>query len=77
MIVAPRPPWARRVHLRSPRSGWAALYYAIAVLAPAIAAETGWRRDAVMGGYTLALFAQAAAALPAGAGRSTGSAGAW
>jgi MFS family permease len=45
---------------------WAALYYAIAVLAPAIEADTGWRRDAVMGGYTLALFAQAAAALPAG-----------
>lgn len=46
--------------------GWAALYFAISVLAPAIAADTGWRRDAVMGGFTLALLAQAAAALPAG-----------
>lgn len=67
MTVAPHPPWGVvRALAVTQILGWAALYYAIAVLAPAIAAETGWRRDAVMGGYTLALFAQAAAALPAG-----------
>jgi predicted MFS family arabinose efflux permease len=46
--------------------GWAALYYAIAVLAPAIEADTGWRRDAVVGAYTAALFVQAGCALAAG-----------
>jgi MFS family permease len=61
------PPWGVvRVLSVTQILAWAALYYAIAVLAPAIAADTGWRRDWVMGGYTLALFAQAGAALPAG-----------
>jgi predicted MFS family arabinose efflux permease len=46
--------------------GWGALYYAIAVLAPAIADDTGWRRDTVVLGYTLALFAQAGSALAVG-----------
>lgn len=62
-----RPPWGVvRALSVTQILAWAALYYAIAVLAPAIEADTGWRRDAVMGGYTLALFTQAAAALPAG-----------
>jgi MFS family permease len=63
----PRPPW-RVVRALSVTQilGWAALYYAIAVLAPAIEADTFWRRDAVLGAYTVALFVQAGCALAAG-----------
>lgn len=65
--AAARPPWGVvRALSVTQILAWAALYYAIAVLAPAIEADAGWRRDQVMGGYTLALLAQAAAALPAG-----------
>ncbi|MCC7283723.1 MAG: MFS transporter [Acetobacteraceae bacterium] len=65
-VPAP-PPWGVvRVLSVTQTLAWASLYYAIAVLAPAIEADTGWRRDWVMGGFTLALFVQGAAALPAG-----------
>lgn len=65
--AAPKLPWrVVQALCVSQILGWGALYYAIAVLAPAIAEDTGWRRDTVMGGYTIALFAQAACALPVG-----------
>lgn len=65
--AAARPPWGVvRALSVTQILAWAALYYAVAVLSPAIEADTGWRRDQVMAGYTLALLAQAAAALPAG-----------
>lgn len=45
---------------------WGSLYYAFAVLAPAIEAELGQPRDAVAGAFSAGLLAQGAAALLAG-----------
>ncbi|WP_291299135.1 MFS transporter [Elioraea sp.] len=45
---------------------WGSQYYAIAVLAPAIAAAEGWSREAIFGAYSLGLLAQGFAAFPAG-----------
>jgi len=45
---------------------WGAQYYAIAVLAPAIAAAEGWSREAIFGACSLALLAQGIASFPSG-----------
>ncbi|MCW8087523.1 MFS transporter [Sabulicella glaciei] len=45
---------------------WGSLYYAFSVLMPAIIAETGWRRELVVGAFSAGLLAEAAAAVLAG-----------
>jgi MFS family permease len=66
--VAPRPPWSAVGALSVTQIvAWGAQYYAIAVLAPAIAAAEGWSREAIFGAYSLGLLAQGLASFPAGA----------
>ncbi len=45
---------------------WGGLYYAFAVLMPAIEAETGWSRATLTGAFSASLLAQAAVSLIAG-----------
>jgi len=45
---------------------WGAQYYAIAVLAPAIAAAEGWSREAIFGACSLGLLAHGIASFPSG-----------
>jgi len=45
---------------------WGSLFYAFSVLMPAIAAETGWPRDTVVGAFSTGLLVQAGAALAVG-----------
>jgi MFS family permease len=45
---------------------WGVLYYAFAVLAPAIAADTGWSISAVTAAFSIGLVASAVAGIPAG-----------
>ncbi|MGD9529374.1 MAG: MFS transporter [Pseudonocardia sp.] len=45
---------------------WGVLYYAFPVLAPAIAAETGWSISAVTAAFSIGLVASAVAGIPAG-----------
>ena len=45
---------------------WGSLYYAIAVLAPHIRLETGWRAEAVLGAFSLSLLVAGLAATPVG-----------
>lgn len=45
---------------------WGSLYYAIAVLAPHIRLETGWRAEAVLGAFSLSLLVSGLAATPVG-----------
>ncbi|PHV08181.1 MFS transporter [Janthinobacterium sp. BJB412] len=45
---------------------WGSLYYAIAVLAPQIRLETGWRAEAVLGAFSLSLLVSGLAATPVG-----------
>ena len=46
---------------------WGALYYAIAILAPEIQRETGWRSEAVVGAFSWSLLVSGLAATPIGA----------
>ncbi len=45
---------------------WGALYYAIAILAPAMAAGLGWRSETVIGAFSWSLLVSGAAATPVG-----------
>ncbi|MBU8546107.1 MULTISPECIES: MFS transporter [Roseomonadaceae] len=45
---------------------WGSLFYAFSVLMPAIAAEMGWQRETVVGAFSAALLAEAAAAVLVG-----------
>jgi MFS family permease len=45
---------------------WGSLFYAFSVLMPAMAAETGWAREAVVGAFSAGLLAQAVAAVVVG-----------
>ncbi|MGE3285522.1 MAG: MFS transporter [Pseudonocardia sp.] len=45
---------------------WGVLYYAFPVLAPAIAADTGWSISAVTAAFSIGLVASAVAGIPAG-----------
>jgi hypothetical protein len=45
---------------------WGSLFYAFSVLMPAMAAETGWAREAVVGAFSAGLLAEAAAAVAVG-----------
>ncbi|MBJ7312147.1 MFS transporter [Rugamonas sp. CCM 8940] len=45
---------------------WGSLYYAIAVLAPHIRLETGWRAEAVLGAFSLSLLVSGLVATPVG-----------
>ncbi|MBP0494847.1 MFS transporter [Pararoseomonas indoligenes] len=45
---------------------WGSLFYAFSVLMPALIAETGWAREAVVGAFSAGLLAEAAAAIPIG-----------
>ncbi|SFM09165.1 MFS transporter [Rugamonas rubra] len=45
---------------------WGSLYYAIAVLAPQIRLETGWRAEAVLGAFSLSLLVSGLVATPVG-----------
>lgn len=45
---------------------WGALYYAIAILAPAMAADLGWRSETVIGAFSWSLLVSGAAATPVG-----------
>jgi MFS family permease len=66
--AAARPPWSAVGALSVTQIiAWGAQYYAIAVLAPAIAEAEGWSREAVFGAYSLGLLAQGLASFPAGA----------
>lgn len=46
---------------------WGALYYAIAILAPEIQREMGWRSEAVVGAFSWSLLVSGLAATPIGA----------
>ncbi|MYN06213.1 MFS transporter [Pseudoduganella aquatica] len=46
---------------------WGALYYAIAILAPEIQREMGWRGEAVVGAFSWSLLVSGLAATPIGA----------
>ncbi|UGQ48681.1 MFS transporter [Massilia endophytica] len=48
-------------------ASWGSLYYGIAILGPAIAAEMGWRNELVYGAYSWSLVLSGLAASPAGA----------
>jgi len=66
--TAARPPWEAVIALSVTQIvAWGSQYYAIAVLAPAIAAAEGWSREAIFGAYSLGLLAQGLASFPAGA----------
>jgi MFS family permease len=66
--AAPRPPWGAVGALSVTQIiAWGSQYYAIAVLAPAIAEAEGWSREAIFGAYSLGLLAQGLASFPAGA----------
>lgn len=45
---------------------WGALYYAIAILAPAMAASLGWRSETVIGAFSWSLLVSGASATPVG-----------
>lgn len=45
---------------------WGALYYAIAILAPAMAGDLGWRSETVIGAFSWSLLVSGAAATPVG-----------
>ncbi|GAB2844995.1 MFS transporter [Pseudoduganella ginsengisoli] len=45
---------------------WGALYYAIAILAPAMARDLGWRSETVIGAFSWSLLVSGAAATPVG-----------
>lgn len=45
---------------------WGALYYAIAILAPAMAGSLGWRSETVIGAFSWSLLVSGAAATPVG-----------
>ncbi len=45
---------------------WGALYYAIAILAPAMASDLGWRSETVIGAFSWSLLVSGAAATPVG-----------
>lgn len=45
---------------------WGSQYYAIAVLAPAIAEAEGWSREAIFGAYSLGLLSQGLCSFPVG-----------
>ncbi|MES2257483.1 MAG: MFS transporter [Pseudomonadota bacterium] len=45
---------------------WGALYYAIAILAPDIGRETGWRSEVVVGAFSWSLLVSGLAATPVG-----------
>jgi MFS family permease len=47
-------------------TSWGVLFYAFPVLAPAIAAETGWSIDTITAAFTLSLIVAALAGMPAG-----------
>ncbi len=65
--AAARPPWRAVAALSVTQIiAWGSQYYAIAVLAPAIAEAEGWGREGIFGAYSLGLLAQGLAAFPAG-----------
>ncbi|NKC31248.1 MFS transporter [Falsiroseomonas selenitidurans] len=65
--AAPRLPWRVPAALgASQLVHWGSLYYAFAMLVPAMAGDLGGSRDAVMGAFSAGLLAQGAAALLAG-----------
>lgn len=45
---------------------WGALYYAIAILAPAMTADLGWRSETVIGAFSWSLLVSGVAATPVG-----------
>lgn len=47
-------------------TGWGVLFYAFPVLAPDIAADTGWSTTAVIGAFSVAQLVSAAAGVPVG-----------
>lgn len=63
-----REPW-RIVYLLAVTQivSYGALYYAFALLAPAVRAEFGWRNELVFGAFSLSLLVAGLAATPAGA----------
>jgi len=66
--VAPRLPWEAVIALSVTQIvAWGSQYYAIAVLAPAIAAAEGWSREAIFGAYSAGLLAQGLVSFPTGA----------
>jgi MFS family permease len=66
--TAARLPWEAVVALSVTQIvAWGSQYYAIAVLAPAIAEAEGWSREAIFGAYSLGLLAQGLASFPSGA----------
>jgi len=63
----PRLPWRVPVALGASQVvHWGSLYYAFAMLVPAMAGDLGVSRDGVMGAFSAGLLAQGAAALLAG-----------
>jgi MFS family permease len=64
---APAPPWRAVVALAVTMIvAWGSQYYAIAVLAPAIAEAEGWSREAIFGAYSAGLLAQGLCSFPVG-----------
>lgn len=63
----PAPPWRAVVALSVTMIiAWGSQYYAIAVLAPAIAGAEGWSREAIFGAYSIGLLSQGLCSFPVG-----------
>jgi MFS family permease len=63
----PAPPWRAVAALSVTMIiAWGSQYYAIAVLAPAIAEAEGWSREAIFGAYSLGLLSQGLCSFPVG-----------
>ena len=63
----PAPPWRAVAALSVTMIiAWGSQYYAIAVLAPAIAEAEGWSREAIFGAYSLGLLTQGICSFPVG-----------
>jgi len=67
LTTPPRPPWRVAVALAVTQVvHWGSLFYAFSVLMPAIAVETGWAREAVVGAFSAGLLAEAGAVVLVG-----------
>jgi MFS family permease len=63
----PRAPWQIIAILAVTQVvAWGSLYYAIAILAPEIGREMGWRAEIVFGAFSWCLLVAGAASTPAG-----------
>lgn len=63
----PAPPWRAVAALSVTMIiAWGSQYYAIAVLAPAIAEAEGWSREAIFGAYSIGLLTQGICSFPVG-----------